>query len=364
MYTEGIPTLRIGGLQVCPPVIQGGMGVRISGVNLASAVANAGCVGVIATAGLGQFSGEKQADAKAINEIAIRAEIRKARTMTDGIIGVNIMVALSNYDDIVKIAVEEKVDMIISGAGLPFNLPELVGDADIKLVPIVSSAKALRLICQRWQKRSNRLPDAVVVEGAKAGGHLGYPFDNVENDTTKTLDELIKEVVELAKTFEPKIPVIAAGGVYDGADIAHFLELGAAGVQMATRFVCTEECDAHDNFKQAYLDAGKTDTAIIKSPVGLPGRVIKNSFVEGIKQGKTMPFRCAYKCLRTCDPKTAPYCIAQVLNSAAEGDLENSFAFAGTNAYRCNEIVKVKELIDQLKEELKLAFHAEQVVNK
>jgi nitronate monooxygenase len=358
---ENIPILRIGDLEVSPPIIQGGMGVRVSRANLASAVANEGCVGVIASAGLGQFENHPESEFAKVNAEALRDEIRKARSMTSGIIGVNIMVALTDYDNLVKTAVDEDVDIIISGAGLPLNLPGYVNGKDIKLIPIVSSARALEIICKRWKRNSGKIPDAVIVEGIKAGGHLGYSYEDIINKTTPNLEQTIEEVIEFTDSFNHNIPIIAAGGIFDGRDIAHLLSLGASGVQMATRFVCTYECDVHPNFKQAYLDANAEDITIIPSPVGLPGRVINNSFVEKIKHGETMPFKCDYQCLKTCDPNKAPYCIAKVLANAAEGNMDESFAFAGSNAYRCKEIVSLNSLIQQLVQELTSTDSTEQM---
>ncbi len=337
-----LPSLKIGNLNVSLPIIQGGMGVRVSRANLASAVANEGGIGVIATAGVGDFIDAPRTEFTGINETALREEIRKARRQTSGILGVNIMVALSDYDNLVQTAVEENIDVIISGAGLPLNLPQFVQGKDTKLIPIVSSARTLKIICKRWQHHYNRLPDAVVVEGPQAGGHLGYSYEELEQHTAPELVDILTEVIDCANTFTPKIPVIAAGGIFDGADIAYYLAKGAAGVQMATRFVCTTECDVHDNFKQTYLDATEDDIVIIKSPVGLPGKVIKNAFVEKILAGQTVPFKCNYRCLKSCDPRTAPYCIAKVLALAAEGKMDESFAFAGSNAYKCTEIITVK----------------------
>lgn len=354
-----LPILKIGDLEVTPPIIQGGMGVRVSMANLAAAVANTGCAGIIASVGLGQFENFPGSEFKSVNEEALRYEIRKAKSLTSGIIGVNIMVALSDYDNLIKTAVEEDVDLIISGAGLPLSLPKHLNGKDIKLIPVVSSARTFQIICKRWKNRFNKLPDAIVVEGIMAGGHLGYSYESIKDDTAPTLEQTIKEIVKIADSFVPRIPVIAAGGIFDGNDIAHYLKLGVSGVQMATRFVCTDECDAHINFKQAYLNAKAEDIIIIKSPVGLPGRVINNSFIEKIKQGKTIPFKCDYKCLKTCDPKKAPYCIAKVLANAAQGKLDESFVFAGLNAYRCNEIIPVKELVEKISEELALALATE-----
>jgi nitronate monooxygenase len=352
MRENNVPSLRIGTLEICPPVIQGGMGVRVSGASLAAAVANTGCAGVIASAGLGFFEDLRGADARKLGEEVFRQEIRKARQLSNGPIGVNIMVALTDYENLVRAAVEEKADMIISGAGLPLGLPGSVAGSDILLVPIVSSARTFRIICRRWLDRFNRLPDAVVVEGPMAGGHLGYSPESIADNSAATVEQTVLDVVEVANSFTPHIPVVAAGGVFDGRDIARFLDLGASGVQMATRFVCTDECDVHENFKRAYLDARPQDITIIKSPVGLPGRVIDNDFVAQIKQGKTVPFICKYHCLRSCDPQKAPYCIAEVLTKAAQGRLHESFAFAGSNAHRCREIVPVKTLVDTLTAEL------------
>lgn len=344
-----LPALKIGDFTVDPPIIQGGMGVRVSRSNLAAAVANEGGVGVIAGVGLGKFEDLPGKEFVSVNDTALREEIRKARgMMTRGVLGVNLMVALSNYEELVRTAVEEGIDVIISGAGLPLDLPKYTEGKNVALVPIVSSARALKIIAGKWKRNFNRLPDAVVVEGAKAGGHIGFDPDEVIEGRTTPLEDLIKDVVEYANTFDPEIPVIAAGGVFDGKDIAKFIKLGASGVQMGTRFVCTDECDVHQNFKQAYLDAKEEDLVIIKSPVGMPGRVLKNKFVEAVLKGKTTPAACNFRCLRSCDPKKAPYCIAKALANAAEGNLDEGFVFAGSNAYRCNEIVSVKHLMDEL----------------
>lgn len=342
-----IRPLQIGELTISPPIIQGGMGVRVSRANLAAAVANEGCAGVIATAGAGFFEDHPGTEFARVNEIALQNEIRTARSLSKGVIGVNIMVALSDYDRLVRTAVDEKVDMIISGAGLPFNLPALAAGSTIKLIPIVSSVRTYNIICTRWKKQYNRFPDAVIIEGTKAGGHLGYTLEQIADDTP-TLEQILADVLHYHSEKNLNIPIVVAGGIFDGAEMRYFLERGAAGVQMATRFVCTHECDVHPAFKQAYLNATEADITLIKSPVGLPGRVIRNAFVESIQKGLRVPFDCNYQCLKTCDPDTAPYCIARVLADAAEGKLEQAFAFAGANVCRCNEIVSVKELIENI----------------
>lgn len=351
--TTTIPTLKIGDLEINPPIIQGGMGVRVSGSRLASAVANEGCAGIIASVGLGAYEDASASKFVQVNNDALRSEIRKARAGSRGIIGVNVMVVLSNYEDLVKVCVEEKVDMLICGSGLPMDLPKQTAGTQIKLIPIVSSARAFNIIYRKWKQNYNRVPDAVILEGPMAGGHLGFSYSELINGTARKLEDLVKELVDYVDTLEEKIPVIAAGGIFDGNDIARFLKIGASGVQMATRFVCTHECDVHEDFKQAYLSATIDDIAIINSPVGLPGRVIRNDFTDRAMKGETIPFKCPHHCLRSCNPRTAPYCIAKVLADASKGMLLNSFVFAGANAYRCNEIVTVKTLVDQLKEEVR-----------
>jgi len=345
------PSLVIGDLVIDPPIIQGGMGVRVSLSNLASAVANEGGAGIIATAGIGDFLNHPGSRFVAVNEAALRHEIRTARSQTNGVIGINAMVALSNFENLAITATEEGIDLIISGAGLPLHLPKYVQGTNVKLIPIVSSGRAFKIICTKWQRQYNRLPDAVVVEGVKAGGHLGFSYPDVIQGATSSLDQIVQEVLPLADSFSPRIPVVAAGGIFDGNDIAHYLDLGASGVQMSSRFVCTAECDVHDNFKQAYLDAKEDDIVVINSPVGLPGRVIKNDFVERILRGQSVPYKCKYQCLKSCNYDEAPYCIAELLANAANGKLENAFAFAGSNVHRCKEIIPVKSLMEKITRE-------------
>jgi nitronate monooxygenase len=347
-----MPELKFGDLTAKLPIVQGGMGVGVSLSGLAAAVANEGGIGVIATAAIGMFEPDFANDFLQANINALRKEIRKAREMTKGIIGVNIMVALSNFTDMVKTAIEEKVDIIFSGAGLPLNLPQFIDNGShTKLVPIVSSARAAGLICKRWMEKYRYLPDAIVVEGPKAGGHLGFNAEQL-NNPDYALENLIPQVVQTVETVSAKyhkdIPVIAAGGVYTGADIHKFIELGASGVQMATRFVTTQECDAALEFKQTYLDSTQEDLVIIKSPVGLLGRAFKNKFLEDVFQGKKKPFKCPFHCITTCDYQNSPYCIALALINAQRGNLQHGFAFSGTNGYLAKQIISVKELITSL----------------
>jgi nitronate monooxygenase len=354
-----LPELKIGNLVSALPIVQGGMGVGISMAGLASAVAEAGGVGVIAAAMAGITEKDVATNGIEANTRALRREIRKARAATKGVLGVNIMVALTHFTDLVKTAIDEKIDVIFSGAGLPLDLPAyLKAGVRTKLVPIVSSARAAKLICRKWLSKYNYLPDAFVVEGPMAGGHLGFKAEEID-DPRFRLENLIKEVVQTVKGItadkDKKIPVIAAGGVYTGDDIRRFLELGASAVQMGTRFVATHECDADPAFKQAFLDAGKDDVTIIKSPVGLPGRAVDNAFLQAVAAGHKRPFNCPYHCIKTCNPEKSPYCIAMALARARKGKLNHGFAFAGQNVHRVNKIVSVRELLASLSSEYQAA---------
>ena len=347
--------LKIGNLVAKVPIVQGGMGVGVSLSGLASAVANAGGVGVISAAGLGVIYNEFSKDYNVASIHGLKQELRKAREATRGIIGVNIMVALSNFADMVRTSIEEKADIIFAGAGLPLNLPSfLKSDSVTKLVPIVSSARALKVICRRWIGEYGYTPDAVVVEGPKAGGHLGYSHEQID-DENYSLEKIVPEVVAAAEEIGQQqgctIPVIAGGGVYSGEDIYNIISLGADAVQMGTRFVTTEECDADDKFKQSYVAATKEDIEIIQSPVGMPGRAIHNNFLQKVKEGLKQPKSCPFNCIKTCDVTNSPYCIMLALYNAYKGKMENGYAFCGSNAWRAEKIISVKELINTLKQE-------------
>ena len=329
-----LPKFRIGNLEI--NLIQGGMGVGISGKNLASAVANCGGAGIIASVALGLLKDYPNSYNEA-NQNALRDEIRAARQMSNGVIGVNIMYALTDYEELVEVAVKENIDLIISGAGIAKNLPRLVGENHISLVPIVSDKRVAKIITRAWSKYG-KVPDAFIVEGPEAGGHLGFGYDDLVNNTSLRLEEIAKDVIDFANdpgNFDRQVPVVVAGGIYTGKDIAHYRELGAAGVQMATRFVTTHECDADDRFKQAYLDTTEEDMVIIKSPVGMPGRAIRNSFLERVMNEEKIEFKCNFNCLKSCKPEESSYCIAKALVGAQRGDFKEGFAFAGANAYRC-----------------------------
>jgi NAD(P)H-dependent flavin oxidoreductase YrpB (nitropropane dioxygenase family) len=347
--------LKIGELIIPVPVIQGGMGVGISLSGLAVAVANQGGIGVISAAGLGLVHRNPALDFLEANIEGLKNEIRKAKELTKGIVGVNIMVAMSNFADLVRTSISEKVDIIFSGAGLPLELPKFLTPGSVtKLVPIVSSGRAARLICEKWKSMHNYLPDAIVVEGPKAGGHLGFKKDQL-NDVQFSLEELIPEVVREVQFFEDKfqqkIPVIAAGGIYTGEDIYNILQKGASGVQMGTRFVTTEECDASMEFKQTYINSCEKDMEIIQSPVGMPGRAVRNTFIDQVKEGLRRPIACPFHCIKTCDVSRTPYCIITALYNAYKGNINSGYAFAGSNAYLATKITTVKEVFNDLKSE-------------
>ena len=320
--------LRIGDMVAKLPIIQGGMGVGVSLSRLAGAVAKA-------------------------NLIAIKKHIKKAKELAcgHGMVGVNIMVALKHYKEHVLAAVEAGADVIISGAGLPMELPELVDEkSHTRIAPIVSSKRAANLILKMWAHRYNRTADFIVIEGPKAGGHLGFSNEQLADMEHMDYDSEIKEIINCTKTYEEKfkkhIPVIVAGGVFTHEDVMHCMELGADGVQVASRFVATEECDASDAYKHAYLNANESDVQIIQSPVGMPGRAVRNEFIRGLE--KKQPITKCYNCLEKCNPATVPYCITKALIAAVKGDMQNGLVFCGANVGRINRMTTVHELMSEL----------------
>ncbi len=352
-------SLNIGDLKIPVPIIQGGMGIGISLAGLASAVANMGGVGVISTVGIGFIDKNKILSYRKNHIEAIRQEIRKARALSVGVLGVNIMSVITNFSDMVKTTIEEGIDIIFSGAGLPLDLPKYLGKGiKTKLVPIVSSGRAASIIINKWKQNFDYLPDAFVVEGPKAGGHLGFKSDELQNKDN-TLENLVSEVLvvttQAKQKYNKDIPVIAAGGIYTGDDMFQIMKKGASAVQMGTRFVATEECDASIEFKNAFIKAKQKDIKIIKSPVGMPGRTIFNKFLREAYKGKKKPAVCKYNCIKSCNPKTTTYCIADALLAAYHGNLDNGFAFTGTNADRVKAISTVKDIFDELQNEYKQA---------
>ncbi len=353
--------LCIGDLTVDIPVVQGGMGVGVSLASLAGAVAAQGGLGVISTAQIGYNLPDFSKNPMAANLRAIREQVKSAREKAHGgAIGVNIMVATRNYKDYVFEAVKAGVDIIISGAGLPTALPEYVKGSKTKIAPIVSSEKAAKLICRMWDKRHHCTPDMIVIEGPLAGGHLGFSKDQlvpfVENSVDKIsdmmhhYDEEIKKIIQVCREYGEKyskhIPVVIAGGIDGRKEADHCFALGAEGIQVATPFVATEECDAHRNFKEAYVRAEKEDIVILNSPVGMPARGIKNRFLERVNSGIKGEIHCR-QCLEHCEPLKIPYCITDALIRAVRGDVENGLVFCGANVDKIKRISTVRDVIEK-----------------
>lgn len=345
--------IKLGNKESKYPIIQGGMGVGVSLHKLAGTVSKEGGIGIISTADIGYKEEDFEKNPNEANLRAIGKEIKLARKIAgeDKILGVNIMVALKNYAEIVKECVKQKIDLIISGAGIPKDLPEYVKNTETKIAPIVSSLRCCKLIVKHWMTKYNYVPDMIVIEGTEAGGHLGFKLEELEENNKPKLEDITVEVVNYIKEIENEtgksIPVISAGGIWDSKDIKKFLNLGASGVQMATRFVATNECDASIEFKKAYINAKKDDIKIIKSPVGMPGRAIYNKFIESTEKEKCKIERC-YNCIKTCDVKTTPYCITKALINAVKGNMEDALVFCGSNVGRVKEIVPVHDLMQEL----------------
>ena len=360
--------LKIGSLTANYPIIQGGMGVGISLSSLAGAVAKAGGIGIISTAQIGFKRPDFEKNPLAANLKAIHDELEKARKLApEGILGFNIMVATKEYGQYVKEAVKAGADVIISGAGLPIDLPRFVSEADVEnhrtmVAAIVSSAKSAMVICRMWHRKHKTAPDFVVIEGPCAGGHLGFSKEQLtelgvdtdcvsktykQNKYENEIREIMKTVKGFAEKYKKDIPIIVAGGIYDHHDVMRQMELGVDGVQVATRFVTTEECDADLAYKRAYLQANEEDIVIVKSPVGMPGRAIKNKFLECVQQGR-IPVKKCFGCLEHCNPAETPYCITRALINAANGNIDDALLFCGSNAYRSKAIETVPEVMKEL----------------
>ncbi|RLA76790.1 MAG: nitronate monooxygenase [Epsilonproteobacteria bacterium] len=355
--------LKIGKYVVDIPIIQGGMGVGISWDQLSGTVSSEGALGVVSSVGTGVYKKRKFTEKvmkggqpyEATNFYSakvLKIIFENARKICgDKPLACNVLYASNDYNRIVKDACEAGADMIITGAGLPLTMPDAAKDhPDVALIPIVSTAKALRIICRRWKKTHNRLPDAVIVEGPLSGGHQGFKYDECflpENQ----LEEILPPVVEEAKNWGD-IPVIAAGGVWDHDDIVKMMELGASGVQMGTRFIGTVECDAHENFKQLILDVKAEDIKLLKSPVGYPARGVKTHLQEMIEEKTAPKIACISNCVAPChrgeEAKIVGYCIADRLSDAYDGKIESGLFFTGANGYRLDEIITVKELLHKL----------------
>ncbi len=348
-----LPKLVIGDKIADIPIIQGGMGVGVSRSGLAGAVAKEGAIGIISTAQIGYDEDGFENNQAQANIKAIEKHIKRAKKIANGkgLVGVNVMTALKHYREHVRTAAGAGADVIICGAGLPVDLPELVKDSDCKIAPIVSSERACNIILKMWSHRYGRTADFIVVEGPEAGGHLGYSKEQLEHIEEYDFDEEIKKIICAKQKYENEynvnIPVIVAGGVFTREDIKHMLEIGAQGVQIASRFVATNECDASQEYKNMYINAKAGDICIVKSPVGMPGRAVRNRFIERVEKERQKIEKC-YQCLEKCNPADVPYCITKALISAVRGDIDNGLIFCGSNVDKINKIVSVHDLIKEL----------------
>lgn len=346
--------LKIGNKTARIPIIQGGMGVGVSRSRLAGAVAGEGGVGMISSAQIGYDEPDFETDVRGCNIRAIEKHVKLAKQQADGgLVGVNVMTALRHYAEHVQAAVRAGADLIVCGAGLPVDLPELVKDADTKIAPVVSTRKSASVLLRLWDKKYKRTADLLVIEGPKAGGHLGFSPDQLQHISAQEYDNEIREILTEKKIYEDKygvaIPVVAGGGIFDQSDIRHMMELGVDGVQIATRFVATEECDASPAYKQAYIQAEEKDIVIIKSPVGMPGRAIRNDFIRRAEQGQ-IPVKKCLQCIKRCRPDEIPYCITQALINAVQGNLDQGLIFCGAETGRVKELTTVAALMRELSE--------------
>ncbi|MEG2512900.1 MAG: nitronate monooxygenase family protein [Acetivibrio sp.] len=339
------------------PLIQGGMGVGISLSGLAGAVAKEGGIGILSSAQIGYREPDFDKNPMKANIRAIKSEYDKARKIAPhGIIGYNIMVALKHYEEYVKAAVEAGADLIISGAGIPAELPEYTKNSNTKIAPIVSTDKAARVILKYWDKKYNKTADLIVIEGPKAGGHLGFRKEQLDSFTEEAYDReilaILKTVKEYAGQYNKRIPVVVAGGIENAEQVKHVFSLGGDGVQVATRFITTEECDADRKYKECLLHAKEEDIVIVNSPVGMPGRAIKNQLIEKVEKEGKVPHSPCHGCLEKCKPEEIPYCITDALIAAAKGDVQNGLLFSGQYGYKAEKIETVKEVMAALFEGL------------
>ncbi|MEG1474156.1 MAG: nitronate monooxygenase family protein [Longicatena sp.] len=346
-------SIQLGSKTMDIPIIQGGMGVGVSLSKLAGAVMLEGGMGVISAANPGYAKPNFWQNSIACNCEALKEEIQKAKAISQGkgICGVNAMVAGNNYETYVKAAIESGVDAIISGAGLPMNLPSIEGSEHVLLAPIVSSAKAARLILKSWDRHYHRCADFLVIESSEAGGHLGFKKEDLMNGNVQSLEEILSEVLPEVKVYEDlykkKIPIFVAGGIYSAQDIVKYQNKGASGVQIGTRFIATYECDASDAFKQKIIEAKKESVQLVKSPTGFPGRAIVTDFILKTQETRIPSTHCI-ACMKPCTPSTTPYCISEALIKSVQGDVENGLVFAGSNAYRVDKMMSVHDLIQEL----------------
>lgn len=344
--------LHIGKKTAKLPIIQGGMGIGVSLGNLAGAVAKEGGIGLISAAQPGFMEADYDVNPFEANLRAMHKELKKARSIaSEGMLGFNIMVAMRDYESYVREAVAAGADIIISGAGLPTDLPKYVEGSDTAIAPIVSTVKSANVILRYWDRKYSRVPDLLVIEGPKAGGHLGFTKEQLTEFTDESYCDEVRGILQMVKTYEKKyeqkIPVALAGAIDTHEKVLEVFELGIDAVQVATRFVTTQECDADIRYKQAYLNAKKEDIRIVKSPVGMPGRAIANKFLERVDAGEKIVHKC-HGCLNHCRPAEIPYCITDALIHAAKGEIEDALIFCGADAYKADRIQTVKEVIGEL----------------
>lgn len=349
--------MKLGNRELALPLIQGGMGVGVSMGGLAGAVAAQGAMGTLSTADAGWNEPDFAAHPQQANLRALRREVQRAKRLAAGagLVAVNAMVATRQYADSVRTALEAGADAIVSGAGLPLELPALAEGFEALLAPIVSGPRAAQLICRTWEKRYGCVPDFVVLEGCQAGGHLGFEEADLLSGLCTPLSRLIPEVLAALRPFEEKfgraIPLFCAGGVATGAEMARCTRLGAAGAQLATRFIATEECDASQGYKDVLLAAQPEDLRIIHSPVGMPGRAVNSPLVQRLAAGMRQPPAHCSGCIKSCHPAETPFCITHALIEAVKGNWEEGLFFSGSRVDLVDRMRTVPDLIDELMKE-------------
>ena len=346
--------MKLGNRELALPLIQGGMGVGVSMGGLAGAVAAKGAMGTLSTADAGWNEPDFAKSPQQANLRALRREVQRAKRLAAGagLVAVNAMVATRQYADSVRTALQAGADAIVSGAGLPLELPALAEGFEALLAPIVSSPRAAQLICRTWARRYGRVPDFVVLEGCQAGGHLGFEEADLLAGRCTPLSRLIPEVLAALRPFEEQfgraIPLFCAGGVATGAEMARCTRLGAAGAQLATRFIATEECDASQGYKDVILAAQPRDLRIIHSPVGMPGRAVNSPLVQRLAAGLRQPPAHCSGCIKSCRPAETPFCITHALIEAVKGNWEEGLFFSGGRVDLADRMRTVPDLIDEL----------------
>ena len=356
----GLRPLKINGKTVDFPIIQGGMGIRISLSKLANACINSGIIATISAAQVGFLNKNFRKDPLGENKIELKKEIEKIREVNpNGILGVNLMHAINHFDEYARFLATQDIDFIVSGAGLPLDLPEYIKDSKVKGAFIVSSARAAKILLRSWDRRYNYMPEFVVCEGPLAGGHLGFSKEDMESGNVMSLEDIVEETKEIVKVYEEKygitIPIIAGGGVHDGKDMAKMLNVGADGVQISTRFIASHECDASLEYKMMIVNSKESDIVRVSSPAGLPGRAIKNFLTEKLKKENLKVNYCV-DCLKTCKKVGIPYCITEQLGNSSAGDV-NGLIFTGAKAYLIDKLDYVENIVNEIIRDCKLELN-------